>query len=215
MNYTWSKSLDNAGSVIPTTYFEPRPEYLFGDRMNWGPAATDRRHRVVVSYVWDLPTVDSNSFFARALVNGWQATGIFQSQTGPPLTIESGRDNSFTDIGNDRAVLTGESVERPESADKQRMFFNTGAFGINPIGTFGTVGRGTITGPSLTSWNVGLFKRWSISERTSVQFRAEFFNMLNNVNLYTPQTNVASGSFGRITSAEDPRIMQFGLKLLF
>jgi hypothetical protein len=216
MNYTFAKALDNYNDApIPVVYFEPRPEFLFGDRMNWGSSEFDRRHRVVVSYVWEIPRLEAENAVARFLLNGWQATGVFQAQSGPPLTVVSGRDNSFTGVGDDRAILTGEAQERPAGADKQRQFFNTGAFGVNPFGTFGTVGKGTLTGPALTTWNLGAFKSWGVREGMTFQFRAEFFNMLNSVNLYRPEMRVSNGSFGRITAAEDPRIMQFGLKLLF
>jgi hypothetical protein len=90
---------------------------------------------------------------------------------------------------------------------------------VNDIGTFGTVGRGAYYGPSLHSWDMGLFKNFRMNTDMNVQFRAEFFNVFNQVNFDIPNTNRSGGNFGRITRTDpsfgDPRIIQFGLKFVF
>jgi hypothetical protein len=83
------------------------------------------------------------------------------------------------------------------------------------LGTFGDMAKGTLRGPGFFNWDVGLFKRFPIRERWSLQFRAEFFNTFNRVNLNNPVSTVSAGGFGSITSARDPRIGQLALKLLF
>lgn len=217
-NYTWSKSLDDypdsAGAAI-----EVIPMNLpDADKMVYGPSNFDRRHRFVVSYVWELPKAPTSAALLRALLHGWQATGIGQYQSGAPYTVTSGRDNSLTGIGRDRAKFTGVSSEAPAGSDKT-VWFNKNAFAVNDIGTFGNVGRGAFYGPHLFSWDMGFFKNNRITERVNVQFRAEFFNIFNQVNFNNPNTNVSGGGFGSITSthpnAGDPRIIQFGLKLVF
>ncbi len=217
-NYTWSKSLDNyptsSGEAI-----EVIPFYLpDADKMVYGPSNFDRRQRFVVSYVWEIPKAQVDNRFLRGALHGWQATGIGQYQTGAPFTVTSGLDNSRTGIGRDRAKFTGVSPEPPAGADKT-VWFNPAAFAVNDIGTFGTVGRGAFYGPRLFSWDMGFFKNNRITEQVNLQFRAEFFNIFNQVNFNNPNTNVSGGGFGRITSthpnAGDPRIIQFGLKLLF
>src|SRR6185295_9129677 len=102
-------------------------------------------------------------------------------------------------------------------------------FGVNPLGTFGTLGRGTYYGPPLRGWDMGLFKEFRITERVNTQFRAEFFNLFNQANFDNPVTSgvnnptnfatIGAGGFGTITRTNpgggDPRIIQFGLKLSF
>ncbi len=210
--YTWSKALGNYNDIV-------QPWYLpNGDGYRYGPLAVDHRQRFVMSWVYDLPTIDSTNGFVKHVINGWQWSGLTEFQTGSPLTIESGRDNSLTGLGNDRAILTGAPLEPASGADK-RVGFNRDAFARNEIGTFGTTGVGILTGPSQYTWNMGLFKNFHITERVNVQLRSEYFNVFNQVNLNNPNTNASSGGFGAITSTHpfsgDPRIIQFGLKLLF
>ena len=210
--YTWSKALGNYGDeVVP--WFLPG-----GDTYRRGPLSIDHRHRIVMSWVRELPTLASENAVAKHVINGWQWTGLADYQTGQPLTITSGRDNSLTGIGRDRAILTGAPLEAPDDADK-RIGFNSAAFAINPLNSFGTAGIGILTGPSQYSWNMGLFKNFQVTERVNVQLRSEYFNIFNQTNFANPNTNASSGGFGKITSthsfAGDPRIIQFGLKLNF
>jgi hypothetical protein len=212
-NYTWSKSL---GDYNP----EVVPWFADGaiDRMQYGPLDIDRRHRLVISWVWELPTMRSDNPFVKFLINGWQWTGIGQYQSGTPYEVTSGRDNSLDGIGDDRARLTGTDLTPAAGADK-RVWFNSAGFATNTTGTFGDIGPNAFTGPHLYSYDMGLFKRFLITERVNLQFRAEFFNAFNQVNFNNPNTNVSGGGFGSITSthsfAGDPRILQFGLKLTF
>jgi hypothetical protein len=97
-------------------------------------------------------------------------------------------------------------------------FFNTSAFTANLPGTYGNTGRNTLTGPGLANVNLSLVRTFRISERLGkVQFRSEFFNALNHANFGQPDSNLAdaSTSFGKITTASDPRIMQFALRYQF
>jgi hypothetical protein len=212
-NYTWSKALGNYNPEVV-------PWFADGaiDRMQYGPLDIDRRHRLVISWVWELPTMRSDNPFVKFLVNGWQWTGIGQYQSGTPYEVTSGRDNSLDGIGDDRARLTGTAIDPAAGTDK-RVWFNTAAFATNASGTYGDVGPNAFTGPHLYSFDMGVFKRFLITERVNLQFRAEFFNTFNQVNFNNPNTNVSGGGFGNITSthsfAGDPRILQFGLKLTF
>ncbi|HEX2491222.1 MAG TPA: TonB-dependent receptor [Blastocatellia bacterium] len=217
-NYTWAKVLGNysgsAGEAI-----EVAPWNVEGaDSFVYGPTDFDYRHRFVVSWVWELPKPQTDNPFLKALLHGWQANGIGQYQSGGAYTITSGRDNSQTGINRDRAKFTGVSVDPPAGSDKT-VWFNPAAFAVNDVGTFGTVGRGAFHGPSLFSWDMGFFKTFRFTEQVNLQFRAEMFNIFNQVNFANPNTNVSGGGFGRITSthpnAGDPRIIQFGLKLNF
>jgi hypothetical protein len=183
----------------------------------WGPLNQDHRHRFTTSWVLDLPGGNMAGPL-KHVIGGWQWTGVMQFQTGRPYTVTSGTDNSGDGIGNDRAKLTGQPVEPPSGAPKNQ-WFNPAAFAVNDVGTFGNVGKGAFYGPSLQTWDMGLFKNFRISTDMNVQFRAEFFNVFNQVNFDIPNTNRSGGNFGFITRTDpsfgDPRIIQFGLKFVF
>jgi hypothetical protein len=210
-NYTLSKvEGDFGGEIIPYTMAQDQS-------ILWGPLDQDHRHRFTTSWVWDLPGANMEGPM-KWVIGGWQWTGVMQFQTGRPYTIDSGTDNSLDGIGNDRAKLTGQPVE-PPAGSAQTVWFNPAAFVVNDIGTFGNVARGAYYGPSLHSWDMGLFKNFRISTDMNVQFRAEFFNVFNQVNFDIPNRNRSGGNFGVITRTDpsfgDPRIIQFGLKFVF
>jgi hypothetical protein len=88
-------------------------------------------------------------------------------------------------------------------------------FTVNAPGTFGNSGRNNLRGPRYFNTDIALIKDTRILENTSLEFRAEAFNIFNNVNFNNPNTNRSAAQFGRITSAQDPRILQLALKLVF
>ena len=95
------------------------------------------------------------------------------------------------------------------------QYFDTSKFVANAIGTFGNSGKNMIRGPRYFNTDLVLLKTTNVTSTVGLQFRAEFFNIFNNVNFNAPTSTVSSPQFGRITSALDPRILQFGVKLLF
>jgi len=211
-NYTLASVVGNFGDeLIP--YFMPQDEAL-----TVGPLDQMRRHRFVTSWVYELPTLTSGHQVARAVVNGWQVTGIVQFQTGQPYTITSGTDISRDGIGGDRGKTTSVNPD-PETGADQTVWFNPAAFAAGDVGTFGTIGKGVYTGPNTHYWDLGLTRNINLGNGRTIQFRAEFFNIFNQVNFANPATAVNSASFGRITSTHpnqgDPRILQFGLKFNF
>jgi hypothetical protein len=86
---------------------------------------------------------------------------------------------------------------------------------VNPVGTYGTVVKGSLVGPEYFNWDVSLMRRIAFSKRVTGEFRLEFFNVLNHANFNDPGTTAGSSSFGRITGAMDPRIGQLSLKVSF
>ncbi len=215
-NYTLSKVEGNFGSEIYPWYFPQAGD--LNDPLTWGPLDQDHRHRFTTSWVWDLPGQNLEGP-ARWIIGGWQWTGVMQYQTGRAFTVTSGSDNSQTGLGNDRAKLTGADVAAPAGSDPT-VWFNSAAFAKNDVGTFGNVPKGAYYGPSLHSWDMGLFKNFRMSSDVNVQFRAEIFNIFNQVNFDLPGTSAGNtSSLGRITATDtasgDPRIMQFGLKFVF
>ena len=139
-------------------------------------------------------------------------------QSGFPFTVSSGRDNSFTGINRDRADFLGGDPnlgsDRPHS-EIVAQYFDTSKFVANAVGTFGNSSKNMLRGPRYFNTDLALLKVTNVSNTIGLQFRAEFFNIFNNVNFNGPNSNVSSAQFGRITTALDPRILQFGLKLLF
>ena len=210
-NYTLSKvEGDFGGELIPYTMNQDQA-------LLWGPLDQDHRHRFTTSWVWDLPGGSQDNML-KWLLAGWQWTGVMQYQTGRPFTVVSGQDNSLDGIGNDRAKLTGEPIA-PPSGSAQTVWFNGAAFAVNDSKTFGTAGRGSLYGPALQTWDMGLFKNFRMGGDMNVQFRAEFFNVFNQVNFDIPNVNKSGSNFGVITRTDpsfgDPRIIQFGLKFVF
>jgi hypothetical protein len=183
-----------------------------------GPLDEMRRHRFVTSWVLEIPEMATSNAVTQAVLNGWQVTGIVQYQSGQPYTVTTGNDTSRDGIGGDRAKTTGVSLD-PLAGSDQTVWFNPAAFAAADIGTFGTVGRGAYFGPQTFYFDMGLSKNIRMSNDMGIQFRAEFFNIFNQVNFANPSTALNSASVGRITSTHanqgDPRIMQFGLKFVF
>jgi hypothetical protein len=223
--YTWGKSLDNASGIFASLGDPNYPQNSYDLRGERGRSGFDVRHRFSLSYAYDLPfgkgkSLLSDAGWATALVTGWQAYGVVTLQTGRPFTVAllPEFDNSNTGIsnlgflGNDRPNLVGQA--RLDNPTPER-WFNTAAFVIPPFGRFGNAGRNILDGPSYKNVNFSIVKNTAIKEAATVQFRAEFFNLFNHPNFGLPDNFVGSPSFGRVYSADSPRRIQFGLKLLF
>ena len=227
-NYTFSKSLDNlpfaAGAGGPAdgnSYAYPW-YYKDANRLDRGSSDFDIRHRFVTSYVWQLPALANTSRLMRGVVGGWQLSGLLQLQSGNPMTVVAGKDQSQTGLGRDRAVIAG-SPYGPGACKNTAPcvdYINPNSFALPALGEFGNVGKGSLRAPGQATWDVGLFKNIPIHENLRLQFRAEFFNVFNRVNYKAPdQTNqintVSSAGFGSIRAANDPRIGQLALKIFF
>jgi hypothetical protein len=154
---------------------------------------------------------------ARTIAAGWELNGIFNFQSGTPFTVNSGVDNSQSAINADRANIVGNphlSGGR-STAEMLRQYFNTAAFTVNTVGAFGNAGRNVLIGPGLKNIDFGAIKTFTVKERYKVQFRAEAFNIFNHANFNNPSANVSASTFGTITSAGAPRVLQLALKAMF
>jgi hypothetical protein len=216
----------------------------FNLRDERGRSDWDRRHALVASWMWSPPWKFGEAW-KNTLLGGWTFTGIHSIQSGLPLTFLSGDDVAVDGTyGSQHAFLTGETIGRSHSgrADMVDQFFNTQAF-IQPncafapqpgnptaiedqnctpsgivyslFGQYGNAGRGILSGPAINSNDFSILKDFAFKERYKVQFRSEFFNVFNQVNFSPPSTQVNSGEFGRILSAQPGRVIQFGLKFLW
>lgn len=218
-SYTWARSIDygsGAGTLWPS-YNNP-----FNFRQSRGLSDFHHTNSFSASGVWELPRLAGSPAAARHLAGGWNVSGSMILQSGRPFSVLSGRDNSMSGVGADFADLVGSTsraARQDPNRDKVLEWFNTRAFTLNAEGTFGSAGRNIIFGPGLANVNAAVSKNIALSrlgEGARIQFRAEFFNTLNRVNLASKRSeSLASGTYGRIVSAFDPRILQFGLKFQF
>ena len=164
------------------------------------------------------------------MLGGWEWSGITTFNSGQSQTIRQNNDpfnasdwaagtpNVFPGgIGIDpstvppRADVTGQTIT---GAGNRLQWFNTAAF-TDAIGHFGTAGRGIILSPGIENWDMAGIRNFKFGERASLQFRGEFFNTFNHVNFTGLGVNVDSSTFGKLTTAHNPRTIQLGLKLYF
>ena len=216
-SFTYSRGLDSVGAwndVNGSLY--PQNAYDFANER--ALAENIVKFNSVLSWVYELPVGHGRKMMAsappvvEALLGGWQVDGIWTWRTGLPLTILSPA-CSACQMGGDREiranVVPGISpgVSNPSAAE----WFNPAAFALQTT-PYGTVGRDTIWGPGLRNWDLGIAKKFFVTEQRYFQFRGEMFNTFNNVN-YEPPTNTAgSAGFGTITSARPGRNVQLALK---
>jgi hypothetical protein len=231
-NYTWSKALDNLPYNAAATSIGAGNSYVYPiyhsnfKGLDHGPSDFDHRNVIAISYVYLLPTVKDAPGVVKFLVNGWQTSGILASRSGDPLTIGSNSNNaSGAGQNRDRAVLVGLPYGGNACAGVTspcKSWLNPASFQNNPAGTYGNIAKGSFVGPRYTDWDMSLARDFNFAESAFVQFRAEYFNIFNHTNFGDPGTTNNS-SVGRITgttpqngaAANDPRIAQLSLKLVF
>ena len=230
LNYSFAKSMDNASDIV-TTQLQNNPSVALDnyDRgRDYGLSAFNIRNRFSFNSSYELPFGRGKAILrgvngvADKLASGWQWNMIIGLQGGFPFTPQLGFNQSRN--GDSSAP------DRPEMAPGRTLhgiykgtpnqWFDPSVFTLPVAGTYGNVGRNTLLGPGLASLDLSLFKTTQLSERWKLQFRAEFFNLLNRANLSFPSlivlttSGAPSSSAGLITStATTSRQIQFGLKL--
>jgi hypothetical protein len=214
-SYTYAKSIDDASGFFNTTGDPNFPQNSYDLSAERGRSDFDIRQRFTLSYAYDLPL-----FKGHRWSGGWQSFGILTFQTGQPFTVALLPDNDNANTGISQ--LGFGANDRPNVAGNPRLssptpqgWFDTAAFTIPPYGQFGNAGRNILDGPGLQTVNVSIIKNTALRERLNVQFRTEFFNALNRANFNLPDNFVGSPTFGRVVSAQDPRRVQFAIKLMF
>jgi len=223
-SYTYSHSLDNASgdnTVGAENELAPQPGNQQNLATQFGSSDFDRTHRFVFSGIYDLPKLyRGSSSFAKALANEWETAGIVTLQTGLPYTVICSDNNTL----NNRADLVpGASPVTSSGSTVSRLgdYFNTAAFGpctgANNVLPFGTSSRNFLRGPGQKNVDFSLVKFFPVTEKSKVEFRAEFFNIFNIVNFAQPNSNAyVASTFGTITqTSAGPRIIQFALKYSF
>jgi hypothetical protein len=213
-SYTYGKAIDD-NSTITLGGCAANPYDLRADR---GRAQYDARHVLAVSWLW-TPLPSRPGFFGR-LAGGWNLSGIHRYRTGYPFTIYTGDD---TVLGNDicgGAELHPNTVgdwhrDYASRADMVARFFNTAAFAPPPTGVYGSAGRNILSYPNFTTSDFALLKDILAWKEQRFQFRAEFFNALNQVNFTSVRNTLTDSRFGQLSGVGPGRQIQFGLKYLW
>lgn len=233
--YTWSKSMDSksAAAGIGSTNSYAGPMDSADPKLDYGRSDFDVGQRFVASYAYMLPVGRGKKFggsmnrAADAAVGGWEWTGIGTFQNGFPFSVLATDENTLLMTPIQRANINGNP--RTGFHKGPNEWFNTSVFSQPQAGVFGNSGRNILREPGISNWDMGLVKSFSITERAKLQFRAETFNTFNHTQWgVDPTSQGASGpgtsaegtkvntsTFGEITSARPPRIIQFGGKVTF
>jgi hypothetical protein len=243
--FSQSFNIRGAYTLAKTTDIQSGFRYnnsVFTDPLNFafdrGLANFDVTHRLVISGIWELPLdrpFRSRHSVMRKITEGWQVSGIASFQSGIPFTIYSQANSSGTSTGFDRADLIGPThIFDPRSlhtfdpatvaatclgaaAPNAHFYFDPTAYdctNVVPL-TFGNSGRNAVRGPGRSNFDLTIGRRFKLAESRQLEFRAEFFNAFNHTNFMNPDNFGQDSTFGQITQARDPRIIQFALKFYF
>ncbi len=233
-SYTLSKSIDDASSfnmtgsaakpVAGENDLAQDPFNLAAER---GRSLFDARHRFVFSYQWSLPFWQHPQGWYQQVLGAWQVNGIITAMSGTPFTVFDSRDVSEQ---GGAPEISGFSANRPDLVPGQNpnsgphsasAWLNANAFARitpdpnSPVQQFGTAGRNIAQGPGYANWDFSAFKNIRVTESKQLQFRAEFFNLLNHTNFRLPDSDISSPTFNQILAAQPAREIQLALKLLF
>jgi hypothetical protein len=219
--YTFSKSIDD-GSTFEET-LNP-----FNFNASRALSIFNSKQRFVVSYDWELPIRKYEGFKGKVL-NDWEISGITQFQSGFPIRLDTEDDteliNSLFFLGTEAPSevapfqkLNPRKTYASQGLTTPGFWFNPGDFQDPPLGSFNNGTQRTICcGPGLDDWDFSVHKKIPLTETKYFQFRAEIFNIFNHANFSNPDGHFSDGpaEFGRITSAGDPRLLQFAMKFFF
>jgi hypothetical protein len=214
-NYTLSKNIDEFTEDKLNTAITLVDSH--NRRLEHGPSGLDTRHIFNASYVWNLPDVKAHGWLGKQVLSGWQLNGVLRLQSGNPFDVQAGSDVNLDGVANDRPNVVGNPYLDPSRPRSQviAQYYNPKAFAVQAAGLDGTAGRNLIYGPGSFNWDQSFFKNFAVTERHKFQLRGEIFNFTNHTNLGQPNVTVTSPSAGRILTAGQARIVQFGLKYLF
>jgi hypothetical protein len=215
VGYTYSKCMDNASGLQDST----NP---FNPALSVSLCNFDVMHNFVFSYNWVLPFDKYvTSGWAKRVVGGWSLSGVTNFATGLPITMSENDDNSLIGanaIPVDVPNFSGGHVldtTNPRKAGTSGTYFHTSLFSNEQLGQFGNSSRRFFHGPGLNNWNMALLKTTRITESKELQLRFEGFNVFNHAQFMNPTGEINSSTFGVVTNARDPRILQVGAKFFF
>ena len=209
VNYTWEHATDYGATAIVPSMIKKLGKENGSDELE---------DRIAASVNYELPFAKSAKGFLKTVAQGWQANTIVVWQTGVPFTVLNSSDVANTDPGNNTSDRPNQVAGWRVSNPSNKKFFNTAAFQQQPAGTIGNETGNQLYGPHFRHWDVSAFKNFMPTERLTVQFRSEFFNVTNTPNWGNPDYTLTDSTFGQISSTaayQTPRQIQFALKVLF
>ncbi len=233
--YTWSRALD-FGSAIRGTDGDQFAQNPYCIKCEYGPSAFNADNRFSLSAIYDVPvgrgkTVDINNRFLDALLGGWQLNGTFTQQNGQPMDPQGWDAAGQVVVPNSNRLNISGNPNLPSDQRSIHAWFNASAFSEplpSATGAFGNAGRNSLVGPTLTDMDFAMHKNFRITERQSLQFRWENFNVLNHPQFGPPTDTYGSASYSATPSATfntittmannnsaTMRQMQFALKYIF
>jgi hypothetical protein len=226
--YTFAKSEDNVSTFTGGPTDSPLPQNSYDLGANKALSNFNAPNRFVFNYVWDLPVGKGKKYLntggaTNAILGNWQWSGITTLQSGSPFTVQlTGNVSGIGSSSADRPNCIGNPNDNaPHTVDD---WFNTSVFVGNTVVTppggrsyelLGTCGRNIVTGPPLRGFDTSLGKKFPFTERVGLDFRVDFFNVLNHPHFDIPNRYYGTSTFGEITQAETPRLIQFSLRLAF
>lgn len=225
--YTYSHSFDDSSDKADSNFVNSS-----NLKKSYSSSNFDQRHILTVSWVYDLPFFRRPGL-SRSVFGGWQFAGIMTSQSGEPFSVVNGvfgdsagvadgivGTGSYADrVGDPHSILANKFSSDPTI--KGPLLFNPGAYVETQGLTFGNSGRNSLNIPHRTQFDMSVYKTFKPTEKVDVQFRAEGFNVFNHTQFSSLDSSVVtSGAAGRdffmrATSAHKPRVLQFGLKVVF
>jgi hypothetical protein len=221
--YTLSRAEDPTTSGNGGGDLGPVSNPYAGWKHDVGPSGFDRTHIGVVNFIYDIPLFRHNSSsLVKTLAGGWQVSGIVTMESGLPINITNGNNQGGNFVGGANRPDKPSNVSYPHSVSQ---WFDPQGWSFPTLGDYGTLGHNALRGPGRDNWNLSLFKNFTLSESrgSRLELRLETFNTWNHTqfngigtsfNGYNPDGS-AKGSFGQVTSAFDPRVLQLGGKLYF
>ena len=219
-SYELSKSLDDNSSYLPTdgatgAYADSRNR-----KLDYGRSSFDVRHRVIVSWVYELPLGPNRALLGRAhgflgqAVGGWTLSSITNYLSGFPFTVLASSNTDFSGLNqfSDRVNLRPGVSHVPTDMSSPDNAFDPSVFDFPGAGSVGNVGRNTLIGPHFINQDFAVLKNFRVAENRRVQLRAEFFNLFNHTNFKLPENVLDQSGVGKIGDAYDPRLIQLSLR---
>jgi hypothetical protein len=210
--YTYAKSIDSGAAG----------QNMYNRRLERGLADNDVRNNFIASYVWELPIgkgkrLNIQNAVLDGIAGGWQVNGITNFRSGMPYTIVTTNDIANVGTGNQRANATGTTPAKLDPRTNNLRGLDAAAYSTPARGTFGNLARNTQPGFGANNWDFSAAKNFAIpplGEQSRLQLRFEWFNFFNHTQFGRPaSTQNVPATFGIVTSAADPRILQIAGKL--
>jgi hypothetical protein len=211
LGYTYGRSFDNGSGLTDVTN-------VLNPKLSYGLSNFDFTHYFVGSYTVQLPFDRFvNARWEREVAGGWAISGITKLASGLPVTMSENDDHSLIGTGGvDQPNYTPGNLTGNHNPRTGLPYFNTALFSPEAIGQLGNSRRRFFHGPGLNNTDLALVRTFHIFHESSAQFRAEAFNVFNHAQFNNPGGNIANSStFGIVTSANAPRIMQIAVKFQF